>query len=96
MSSEADEVFERAAELFGLLSAPMRLRILSELCTSERNVSQLLDRLGVHPTQSFAASRADVSNGCLEPAARRSPDVLPPRQSIAGGYLPYGLHGYRN
>ncbi len=45
MPNEADVVFERAAELFGLLSAPMRLRILSELCNDERNVSQLLDRL---------------------------------------------------
>jgi ArsR family transcriptional regulator len=35
-------VFERAAELFGLLSTPVRLRILSELCQSEKNVGQLL------------------------------------------------------
>lgn len=45
MSHEADQVFERAAELFGLLAAPMRLRIISELCKGECNVSQLLERL---------------------------------------------------
>jgi ArsR family transcriptional regulator len=35
-------VFERAAELFGLLSTPIRLRIISELCNCEKNVGQLL------------------------------------------------------
>lgn len=45
MSDEANAVFERAAELFGLLSTPMRLRIISELCRGECNVSHLLERL---------------------------------------------------
>ena len=35
-------VFERAAELFGILSTPMRLRILSALCEQEKSVSELL------------------------------------------------------
>lgn len=38
-------VFERAAELFGLMSAPIRLRIISELCQGERNVTQLIERM---------------------------------------------------
>lgn len=38
-------VFELAAELFGLLSTPMRLRILSALCDGERSVSQLLEKI---------------------------------------------------
>jgi len=45
VSSEALEqsrVFELAAELFGILATPMRLRILSALCDSEKSVSQLL------------------------------------------------------
>ncbi|WP_019560460.1 ArsR/SmtB family transcription factor [Caldimonas manganoxidans] len=43
---DAQLVFEQAAELFGLLAAPMRLRIISELCEGERNVLQLLERTG--------------------------------------------------
>lgn len=41
----ADQVFEQAAELFGLMSAPIRLRIISELCRGELNVTQLLERV---------------------------------------------------
>lgn len=41
----ADLVFEKAAELFGLMSSPIRLRIVSELCRGELNVGQLLDRV---------------------------------------------------
>jgi len=39
---ESDQVFATAAELFGLLSTPIRLKILSALCNGEKNVSQLL------------------------------------------------------
>jgi DNA-binding transcriptional ArsR family regulator len=39
---ESDAVFASAAELFGLLATPIRLKILSSLCTGEKNVSQLL------------------------------------------------------
>ena len=45
VSTEALEqarVFELAAELFGILATPMRLRILSALCDGEKSVSQLL------------------------------------------------------
>lgn len=35
-------VFDRAAEFFGLLSTPARLRIIGALCDGERNVSHLL------------------------------------------------------
>ncbi len=34
-------VFEQAAELFGLLSTPVRLRIVSALCRGEKNVTAL-------------------------------------------------------
>ncbi len=47
MSEETDEVFEKAAEMFAVLSTPIRLRIISELCQGERNVGQLLDQIGV-------------------------------------------------
>jgi DNA-binding transcriptional ArsR family regulator len=36
------QVFELAAELFRVLSAPMRLRIIKSLCEREKNVSELL------------------------------------------------------
>jgi DNA-binding transcriptional ArsR family regulator len=40
--NEADQVFESAAELFGLLATPIRLKIISAVCHGERNVSELL------------------------------------------------------
>ncbi len=40
------QVFERAAELFGLMSTPARLRILNALTQGELNVSELLARIG--------------------------------------------------
>ena len=39
---DMEAVFDAAAELFGLLSTPIRLRILNSLCHGEKNVSQLL------------------------------------------------------
>ena len=41
-SDESDVVFDSAAELFRLLSTPIRLKIISALCGQEKNVSQLL------------------------------------------------------
>ena len=35
------QVFERAAELFALLSTSVRLRIVSSLCQGEKNVGEL-------------------------------------------------------
>ena len=37
-----DDQFETAAELFGVLAAPMRLRIIRSICSAEKNVSELL------------------------------------------------------
>jgi ArsR family transcriptional regulator len=42
---EEDLVFESAAELFGLLSTPVRLKIISAVCTGEQNVSELLQQI---------------------------------------------------
>lgn len=39
---ESDAVFSSAAELFRLLATPIRLKIISALCSHEKNVSQLL------------------------------------------------------
>ena len=43
--AESDPVFESAAELFRLLSTPIRLKIISSLCSQEKNVSQLLEEI---------------------------------------------------
>ncbi|MBM3362298.1 MAG: ArsR/SmtB family transcription factor [Betaproteobacteria bacterium] len=39
---QSEAVFEKAAEVFRLMAAPMRLRIISSLCHGEKNVSELL------------------------------------------------------
>jgi len=44
-SDESDQVFASAAELFGILSTPIRLRLISALCNGEKNVSQLLEEI---------------------------------------------------
>lgn len=38
----SEQVFASAAELFSVLSTPIRLRLISALCNGEKNVSQLL------------------------------------------------------
>ncbi|MBI5259214.1 MAG: winged helix-turn-helix transcriptional regulator [Burkholderiales bacterium] len=44
-SDTADAVFESVAELFSLLSTPIRLKIIGALCNTEKNVSQLLGEI---------------------------------------------------
>lgn len=41
-TQDSDDVFSAAAELFSVLSTPVRLRLISALCQQEKNVSQLL------------------------------------------------------
>jgi DNA-binding transcriptional ArsR family regulator len=45
-----DQVFESVAELFAVLSTPIRLKIISAVCQQERNVSELLSE--INTTQS--------------------------------------------
>lgn len=40
-----DRVFEQAAELFRVMSASMRLKIISCLCDGEQNVTYLLSKI---------------------------------------------------
>ena len=44
-ATDQDAVFESVAELFSLLSTPVRLKIISALCQGEKNVSQLLEQI---------------------------------------------------
>ena len=39
---EAERVFAAAAELFGVLSTPLRLRILNSICDRERGVNEIV------------------------------------------------------
>lgn len=39
---QSEQVFSAAAETFRLMSAPMRLKIISALCQGEKNVGELL------------------------------------------------------
>ena len=43
--TDSEEVFEKAAEVFRVMSAPMRLRIISALCNAEKNVGELLSEI---------------------------------------------------
>lgn len=43
LSVDADRVFDSAAELFGVLATPLRLRILNAICTGERSVSEIME-----------------------------------------------------
>lgn len=45
MDSSQEKVFETAAQLFALLSTPMRLKIISAVCEHERNVTELLEQI---------------------------------------------------
>ena len=44
-ASAPDQMFELAAELFAVLSAPMRLRIIKSVCDSEKNVTEILKEI---------------------------------------------------
>lgn len=39
---EAERVFAAAAELFGVLSTPLRLRILNSICDQEKGVNEIV------------------------------------------------------
>jgi DNA-binding transcriptional ArsR family regulator len=40
-----DQVFDSVAELFSVLSTPIRLKIISAVCQGEKNVSELLTEI---------------------------------------------------
>jgi DNA-binding transcriptional ArsR family regulator len=43
---EANAVFETAAELFSVLSTPVRLQVINALCDTERTVNELVEIIG--------------------------------------------------
>ena len=65
--AEPDEVFELAAELFRVMSAPMRLKIISSLCNREKNVSELLSEIDTtQPNMSQNLCRAVCTQIAIE------------------------------
>ena len=46
VTTHDDAVFEAAAELFALLSTPIRLKIIAAVAEREKNVSELLAEIG--------------------------------------------------
>jgi DNA-binding transcriptional ArsR family regulator len=42
----SQRVFETAAELFAVLSTPIRLQVLNALCDGERTVNEMVTRIG--------------------------------------------------
>lgn len=40
-----DAVFERAADIFRLMSTPIRVKIISTLCHGEKNVTEILSEI---------------------------------------------------
>ncbi len=44
-TDESDAVYQTAADLFAVMSAPLRLKILSALCQEEKNVGRLLEEI---------------------------------------------------
>lgn len=65
----SDQVFGAAAELFGLLSSPVRLKIVCALSEGEKNVSQLLER--VQTTQPNLSQHLSTLYRCGVLARRR-------------------------
>ncbi len=45
MKSSEDRVFDSVAELFAVLSTPIRLKIISAVCQNEKSVSELLAQI---------------------------------------------------
>jgi DNA-binding transcriptional ArsR family regulator len=68
-SLEGARVFELAAELFSVLSTPMRLRILSALCNEEKSVSQMLEEIDT--TQPNLSQHLNVLYRCGVLAKRK-------------------------
>lgn len=66
---DSDQVFSTAAELFGLLSAPVRLKIVCALSEGEKNVTQLLAR--VEATQPNLSQHLSMLYRCGVLARRR-------------------------
>jgi len=44
-STSSQQSLKRAAEIFGVLSTPLRLQIIGSLCCGEKNVSLLLEQI---------------------------------------------------
>ena len=76
-ADQPDQVFEKAAELFRVLSAPMRLKIISCLCDGERNVSYLLSQIETTQPNMSQHLNTLYRAGVLGQASRGRANSLP-------------------
>lgn len=67
--SGEDRVFESVAELFAVLSTPIRLKIISAVCYGEKNVSELL--LEIDTTQPNMSQHLSMLYRCGVLSKRR-------------------------
>lgn len=94
----SEAVFEAAADLFGLLSNPGRIRIVYELCQGELNVGDLLGRVGGSQPNLSHHLVAMYRAGVLErrrDGARSFYSLVPGKvdllcRALAGGQSPCG------
>ena len=60
--NDEDQVFDSVAELFSILSTPIRLKIISAVCNGEKNVTELLSEIDTtQPNMSQHLSTLDRS-----------------------------------
>jgi ArsR family transcriptional regulator len=64
-----DQVFDSVAELFSVLSTPIRLKIISAVCQGEKNVSELLG--DIQTTQPNMSQHLSMLYRCGVLAKRR-------------------------
>jgi len=64
-----DQVFDSVAELFSVLSTPIRLKIISAVCQGEKNVSELLGE--IETTQPNMSQHLSMLYRCGVLAKRR-------------------------
>ncbi len=67
--STQDRVFDSVAELFSVLSTPIRLKIISSVCQGEKNVSEMLAE--INTTQPNMSQHLSTLYRCGVLAKRR-------------------------
>jgi len=89
--TESEEVFEKAADLFRVMSAPMRLRIISALCNGEKNVGELLAEIDTTQPNMSQHLNNPLSGGRAWQAPRGCTNLLPHHQRPGGDPLPFSV-----
>jgi DNA-binding transcriptional ArsR family regulator len=89
--TESEEVFEKAADLFRVMSAPMRLRIISALCNGEKNVGELLAEIDTTQPNMSQHLNTLYQAGVLGKRREGVQNLLPHHQRPGGDPLPFSV-----